>query len=282
MIPAFKSNYWQGVRWISSPSLFCALTKFVTLITHGAQNNTRAHRATSYSRWPAFRVGARACALRVRPGGAGQAGRGPRPASGAEGRSVGPTLSLRHGRRRKAMLCRLPWEPRGAGPPLRPPSRRRAQHVRRGHPEARRASSSLGGTREQRFESRERFAAPRAVAEASGVGAPRLRPRGVGGCPRALPTPRSRFHQPRSRCLVAPARAASPRGKRTRADPGETLSWAEYISPKIEKWFPAKPHGKRFTKRKGPRSARPPSPGATATPVIHASPQGDFLGRGRN
>lgn len=39
MIPAFKSNYWQGVRWISSPSLFCALTKFVTLITHGAQNN---------------------------------------------------------------------------------------------------------------------------------------------------------------------------------------------------------------------------------------------------
>lgn len=136
-----------------------------------------------------------ACALRVRPGGAGQAGRGPRPASGAEGRSVGPTLSLRHGRRRKAMLCRLPWEPRGAGPPSRPPSRRRAQHVRRGHPEARRASSSLGGTREQRFESRDRFAAPRAVAEASGVGAPRLRPRGGRGRGSVrVPPPPRRWH----------------------------------------------------------------------------------------
>lgn len=152
---------------------------------------TRAHTELPHSRGGRpFASVPGACALRVRPGGAGQAGRGPRPASGAEGRSVGPTLSLRHGRRRKAMLCRLPWEPRGAGPPLRPPSRRRAQHVRRGHPEARRASSSLGGTREQRFESRERFAAPRAVAEASGVGAPRLRPRGGGGggevsaCPR--------------------------------------------------------------------------------------------------
>lgn len=83
MIPAFTSNYWQGVRWISSPSLFCALTKFVTLITHGAQNNARAHRATSYSRWPAFRLGARGLCP------ASAAGRGrpgwPRPASGVRG-----------------------------------------------------------------------------------------------------------------------------------------------------------------------------------------------------
>lgn len=168
-----------------------------------------------------------ACALRVRPGGAGQAGRGPRPASGAEGRSVGPTLSLRHGRRRKAMLCRLPWEPRGAGPPLRPPSRRRAQHVRRGHPEARRASSSLGGTREQRFESRDRFAAPRAVAEASGVGALRLRPRGgVGKCPRAPASP------PLAPALAVPSGRPSSCGGRVRRG-----FWRQTLSTSQEPWF---------------------------------------------
>lgn len=57
MSPAFKGNYWRGVGWISSQSLFCALTTLVTLITHGTQNNTHTPRATIYSRWQAFPIG---------------------------------------------------------------------------------------------------------------------------------------------------------------------------------------------------------------------------------